>query len=439
MKRSRTTVYVLLAALALLGDASAAPPQVLRCEVAGTIDAGSAAYLESCVQEAERGYAALLLRLDTPGGALESTRHIARAFLNAHVPVLVWVGPSGARAGSAGVFVTYASHLAAMAPGTNIGAAHPVAGPTGADPDEAGGKAMGAKVVNDAVAFAQALAQARGRNAEWAEQAVRESASVTAERAVELKVVELVAGTEAAFLEAANGRTVRLPDGEVTLQTVNARLVQYDPTPGQRLLHWLANPALAYLLFVIGGLGLAIELSNPGLFVPGIVGLVCMVLAMIAFSALPVQLGAVALLVIGIGMIVAELFVGNGLLAVGGAILMGVGGVLLIDRFDADWFVEPSFAVPVRLVLPSVLLFGGAAALVMVRAARTRVLPQRGGDLGLIGEAGRALTEVGPASGEVFVHGERWQARSAQPVRAGAPIKVKGITGLVLEIEEGQA
>lgn len=438
IRRRRVRLVPLLLLITAFGAANAQQQGgVLHCEVTGTIDAGSGAYLQACVDQAAIGnYQALLVRLDTPGGALESTREIARAFLNASVPVLVWVGPSGARAGSAGVFITMASHLAAMAPGTNIGAAHPVSGPTGADPEQAGGKVMGEKVLNDTVAFARSIAEQRGRNADWAEEAVRESSSVTAERAVSLRVVELIAASESEFLERATGREVTIAGQTVTLQTAGAHVVRFEPTFGQRLLHWLANPALAYILFIIGSLGLAIEISNPGLIAPGLIGLVCMVLAMIAFSALPIQLGAVVLLVLGLGMIAAELFVTSGLLGAGGALLLALGGVLLVDRFDADWFVDPSFELPLRLVLPTALAFGGIAVYVVVRAGKSRKLPQRGGDVGLIGEQGRALSDVGPESGEIFVHGERWQARSRAPVEAGRRVVVRGIEGLVLEVEE---
>ncbi|WP_373049349.1 NfeD family protein [Vulgatibacter sp.] len=424
------------------GDASGELPErrrpaVGRCTLTGTVDAGSAAYLQDCVVDAEvAGYDALLVRIDTPGGALESTRAIVRSFLGAEVPVLVWVGPSGARAGSAGVFVTLAANAAGMAPGTNIGAAHPVVGPTGQDPEEAGGKAMGEKVLNDTIAFVESIAQQRGRNVEWAVKAVRESASVPAERAVELNVVDVVAPTEEAFLAAVDGRTVELPSGEVVLRTANARIVELEPSLGQRLVHWLANPSIAYLLFVLGGLGLAIELSNPGMIVPGLLGAICIILALVAFSALPVQAGAIALMLVGIGLIVAELFVASGLLGVGGMVLLVLGGVLLVDDVDFEWFVEPSFGISLGFLIPTVVVLGAGAVYLLVRAAEARTIPQLGGDVGLLGERGRALSAIGPGGGEVFVHGERWRAISVRPIAAGAPVAVRNVDGLTLTVEE---
>ncbi|MFZ5471729.1 MAG: NfeD family protein [Myxococcota bacterium] len=418
------------AALLLAGLAGAQGgrgSKVARCELTGTVDAGTAAYLKDCVETAERErYQALLVRLDTPGGALESTRDIARAFLGAQVPVVVWVGPSGARAGSAGVFITLAAHVAVMAEGTNIGAAHPVAGPTGADP-EATGEEMGRKVVNDAVAFVRAIAEQRGRNADWAEKAVRESASVPAQQAVKLRVVDFIASSEPELLERLTARS---------LITADAELMELRPTFRQKLVHSLANPALAYILFLVGGLGLAIELSNPGMIAPGVIGLVCLVLALIAFSALPIRAGAVVLMVLGLLLIVGELFVTSGLLGLGGALLLVLGGLLFVDRFNTDWFVEPSFQLPLRLVVPTAVMVGGLATLVMVKIARSRRLQQQGADLGLINEQGRALDEVGPGGGEVFVHGERWRAKSSARIPQGGRVVVRRVEGLTLFVEE---
>lgn len=435
-------VGLLLLSFVCLSTARAEPasdhgrPIVGRCHLTDTVDPGSASYLVDCVQTAEaEGWNALLIHVDTPGGSLDSTREIVRAFLASKVPVLVWVGPAGARAGSAGVFVTLASHFAGMAPGTNIGAAHPVMGPTGEDPEKAGSH-MAEKVVNDTAAFVESIATQRKRNAEWAVSAVRDSASITAEKAVELKVVEVLAPTERAFLDAANGRTFDLPEGPVTLATAGAELVDLEPTAKQRLIHWLANPSLAYLLFVVGGLGLAIELSHPGMIVPGVVGVICLILAMMAFSALPIQTGAIVLSLIGIGLIVAELFVASGLLGAAGVALLILGGVLLVDRFDTEWFVEPSFHMALWILLPAAIALGGTAVYVMLRAAQARREPQRGGDLGLIGTRGRALTEVGPRGGNVFVHGERWNAIASHSIPAGSPVVVRSLDGLTLHVDE---
>jgi membrane-bound serine protease (ClpP class) len=410
---------------------------VSRCVLEGMVDAGSGAYLVECVQRAEEaGHAALLVRMDTPGGSLEATRDIVRAFLGARVPVLVWVGPSGARAGSAGVFLTLASHRAAMAPGTNIGAASPVMGPTGQDPKEAGGETMARKIENDTVAFAEGIALQRGRNAQWAAQAVREAASIPASRAVELNVVELQAPTEAAFLEQVHGQRVELPGGPATLSTRGAQLVDLRPGLSQRVLHALAQPAVVYLLFLLATLGIVVELSHPGGVVPGLVGVISLVLALVASSALPVRAGALALMVLGAALLIAELFLTSGVLGGVGALLLILGGVFLINRFEPGWFVDPSIRLPLRLVLPTALFFAGAAIYVAFRGAETRRLPQRTGEAGLVGETGTALDTVGREGGEVFVHGERWRALSPHPLPRGARVVVRRVEGLTLYVDE---
>ena len=202
------------------------------------------------------------------------------------------------------------------------------------------------------------------------------------------------------------------------------------------MLHWLANPSLAYLLFLVGILGIAMELSNPGLIVPGVVGVICFLLALVAMSALPIQTGAVALLVVGVGLIVAEFFVTSGLLAVAGIILLGLGGILLVDRFDPGWFVEPSYRVPLRVLLPTTAVLGGMAAFVVWRAAQGRKRPQLAGDLGMIGEPGRALSPVDREGGQVFVHGEIWAAQAEKPIPANAHVRVVQVEGLTLHVEE---
>jgi membrane-bound serine protease (ClpP class) len=443
-RRERGRALVLLLGVVLVGSLvlaePPAPPAIIsRCTLEGMVDAGSGAYLSECVQRAEKaGHAALLVRIDTPGGSLESTRDIVRAFLASRVPVLVWVGPSGARAGSAGVFITLASHLAAMAPGTNIGAAHPVVGLSGQDPEEAGGKEMARKLENDTVAFAESIARQRGRNAEWAATAVRESASIPAERAVELHVVERVASTEEQFLAWADGRAVETVDGKETLSTREAQVVDLEPSASQRVVHSLAHPAVVYLLFLVATLGIMVELTHPGVIAPGVIGLVALVLALLASSALPVRTGAVALLLLGAGLLIAELFVTSGLLGVSGAVLLLLGGVLLVDRFDPDWFVEPSarVSVPLRLVLPATLVVAGFAAFIAWRGAQARRLPQLAGDLGLLGERGTALSPVSSEGGEVFVHGERWRALCSSPLPTGAQVVVRRVEGLTLYVDE---
>ncbi|WP_342382156.1 nodulation protein NfeD [Myxococcus stipitatus] len=429
-------VLGLLAATAPTRAASG-EPSVARCELEGVVDTGSGAYLADCVRRAEQGgYSALLIRLDTPGGSLEATRTIVRAFLGSTVPVLVWVGPSGARAGSAGVFITLASNLAAMAPGTDLGAAHPVIG-TGADPETVGGSQFARKVENDAVAFAESIAHQRGRNAAWAASAVRDSTAASAEAALASRVVDHLAPSEAEFLTWADGRSVEVAGGDsVRLSTRDARLVELAPGLSQRLVHALAHPALVYLLFLMAALGLVIELSHPGGIAPGIMGAVALVLALIASSVLPVRTGALVLLLLGAMFIAAELFVTSGLLGLAGVVLLGLGGLFLVDELNPNWFVDRSFRVSWAWLIPTTVVVAGAAAYVAWRSAQTRRLPQRGGDAGLVGEEGTTLAPVTPESGEVFVHGERWRATSPSNIRRGAHVVVRRVEGLTLFVDE---
>jgi membrane-bound serine protease (ClpP class) len=438
----RSAVVLLALGVFLLGQAdgraeSSSPPVVSRCVLDGMVDAGSSAYLVDCVRRAqEAGHHALLIRLDTPGGELESTRDIVRAFLGSQVPVLVWVGPSGARAGSAGVFITLASHLASMAPGTNIGAAHPVVGLSGQDPEQAGGKEMARKIENDAVAFVEAIARQRGRNVEWAISAVRQSESVPAEKALALHVIEHVAPTQEAFLEWANGRSVTVADTPITLRTAQAQLVDLEPSFSQRVLHVLAQPAVVSLLFMLAGLGIALEVTHPGLFAPGLIGVVCLVLALLASAALPVRTGAIVLLLLGVSLLVAELFVTSGLLGAAGLLLLVLGGVFLVDRFDAGWFVDKPLHLSLSTVLPTALFVAGASVFLAFRAAQARRMPQQAGDAGLVGEQGHVLETVSPSGGAVFVHGERWAAVSSLPIPSGAHVVVRRVEGLTLFVDE---
>jgi membrane-bound serine protease (ClpP class) len=431
-------LVALLLLAGLLSPAHAATSSVVaRCELEGVVDVGSGAYLADCVKRAEAlGATALLVRLDTPGGSLEATRSVVRAFLGSRVPVLVWVGPSGAHSGSAGVFIALASNVAAMAPGTNIGAAHPVS-PSGGDVEDSGGAQLARKIENDTVAFAEGIARQRGRNPEWAASAVRDSASVPADQAVTLRVVESVAPTEATFLASVDGQRVEVAGGEtVTLSTRDARVETLEPGLSQRVVHALAQPSIVYLLFLVAALGLVVELSHPGAVAPGLIGGVALVLALMASATLPVRTGALVLMLVGVGLIIAELFVTSGLLGAAGVGLMLLGGVLLVDRFEPGWFVEPSFRLSWGVMLPTALVLAGAAAFIAYRSAQTRRLPQRGGDAGLVGEAGTALGPVTPSGGEVFVHGERWRAVSFTPIREGARVVVRAVEGLTLTVAE---
>ncbi|MDQ3266446.1 MAG: ATP-dependent Clp protease proteolytic subunit [Myxococcota bacterium] len=426
----RRAPWLLLIATGMAGGQPPAPSDsvVYRCQINGTVDEGIANYLLDCLERAESAQSPLLIQVDTPGGSLEATRKIVRAFLGAEVPVLAWVGPAGARAASAGLLVVMAAHHASMAPATHLGAATPVSAGGWQTP----GGAMERKVLNDTVAFARMIAEQRGRNVEWAERAVTEAATATAEEASRLGVVDSLSTTEEALLTSLAGQQV----AKATLPT-NPTVETLQPSVSQRLMHLLSSPALAYLLVLIGGLGLAIELSHPGLIIPGAIGMASLVLAMMAFSALPVAAGAVILLVLAVGLIVAELFVASGLLGGAGALLAALAGVLLIDRVDPEWFVEPGFGLPLRLVIPTAAVTALAALLLARRVRRSQRLPDRAGPAGMVGELGRTLEEIGPAHpGEVFVHGELWRGEADKPIPPGRRVAVRAVRGLTLKLEE---
>ncbi len=429
MMRSRA--FWLLLALAGMAVGQRPAPSggaVYRCQVIGTVDEGIASYLQDCVERAETAQRPLLVQVDTPGGSLEATRKIVRTFLGAEIPVLAWVGPGGARAASAGLLVVMAAHHASMAPATHLGAATPVSPLGGGNPPET----MERKVLNDTVAFARMIAEQRGRNVDWAERAVTEAATATAEEARRLGVVDSVSTTGEALLATLAGQRV----GNAVIPA-HPGIETLRPTASQRLMHALSNPALAFLLVLIGGIGLAMELSHPGLIVPGAIGMAALVLAMMAFSALPVAAGAVILLVLAVGLIVAELFVASGLLGGAGALLAALAGVLLIDRVDPEWFVEPGFGLPLRMVLPTAALTALAAVLLARRVRSSQRLPERVGPAGLIGEVGRTVEEIGPAHpGEVFVHGELWRGEAERPIPSGRRVAVRAVQGLTLKLEE---
>jgi membrane-bound serine protease (ClpP class) len=411
-------------------------PRVLALTVKGAITGGTAEFLEAALQKAKvEGHDAVAITLDTPGGMLDATREIVQALLASEAPVVVWVGPAGAHAGSAGVFLTLAADVAAMHPTSNIGAAHPVTG-GGKDVEEEAGKDMAKKVENDTAAFARSVAQANGRNAEWAEKAVRESVAVTAEEAVKLRVVDFTAPDMRAALEKADGRTVETPSGKRTFRGKDAVIEPYEKTIRQRVLSFLADPNVVALLFTIGSLGIAIEFYHPGLVVPGVVGLFCLLLAFLAMRVIPVNVGAVLLILAGVGLLVAEAYITvHGLAGLGGAVAIVLGTLFFIDKSSFDYQFAPGV-----FVLSPWIVWPTPAALVLVLAfmawkvTSSRRGPLKIGVAGLVGSAGETLSEVGPEGGEVFVHGEYWHGRSASPIPKGARVRVVAVEGLVVSV-----
>ncbi|HEX6949545.1 MAG TPA: nodulation protein NfeD [Nitrospira sp.] len=415
-------LFILLRAVQVV---SATDPFVTVATYDGVINPVSAEYLHDALATAEgNGAQALVIALNTPGGLDSSMRLIIKDITGATVPVIVYVSPSSGRAASAGVFITMAAHVAAMAPGTNIGAAHPV-NMGGGEMDHT----MKEKVENDSVAYIKSIAQQRGRNATWAEDAVRKSVSVTEREALKLNVIDLVADDLPALLKHVDGRQVHLPSGPAVLKTAGAGLREF---PMGLRLEWLkaiSDPNIAYLLMTIGTIGIIAELYSPGAILPGIVGAISLILAFYAFQSLPVNYAGMLLFLLGIVFFILEASVTSyGLLAIGGVISMLIGSLMLI-KSDAEFF-QISWAV----ILPVVTLASAFTLLVIgtgMNALRRRPATGREEMVGLVGIARTALAP----DGQLAVRGELWEAVSEQPVAAGSEVEVTAVDGLRLRVK----
>jgi membrane-bound serine protease (ClpP class) len=450
VRRALAGLALVLAAAGTLGAGevpgvrsgpAAGPPRVETVELKGPITGGTAEYLEAALRRArDERLDAVAITLDTPGGALDATREIVHTLLESEVPVVVWVGPAGAHAASAGAILTLAANIAAMHPASNIGAVHPVT-IGGKDVSAEAGKDMAEKVVNDTVAFVRSVCAERGRNADWAEKAVRESVSVTAEEAVKLRVVDLLAPDLRGALDRADGRSVKVAGGGTRLlRTKDAVLLPQEPTVRQRLLSFLADPNVVALLMLLGTLGIGIEFYHPGAIFPGAVGAFCLLLAFLAMRVIPVNVGAVILVLAGVALLVAEGYVtAHGLAGVGGAICILLGTAFFIDRGSPDYQFDPAtFRVSPWIVWPTPVVLAGVLGFMAWKVARSRKAPLRLGAPALVGIGGVALADVGPTAGEAFVHGEYWQARSAVPIPKGARVRVAAVDGLTLKVVAAQ-
>jgi membrane-bound serine protease (ClpP class) len=365
---------------------------------------------------------ALVIELNTPGGLDESMRLVTREMLNSQVPVIVYVAPSGSRAASAGVFITLSAHVAAMAPGTNIGAAHPVT--LGAQVDST----MMEKVENDAAAYIKSIASKRGKNIEWAEEAVRKSVSVTEYEALKLKVIDLVANNLRDLLDSCDQRKVSLPAGERTLNTKGVEVRRIEISARDRILEVITNPNIAYILYSLGMLGIFFELSNPGAIFPGIIGGICLILAFFAFQSLPINYAGLLLMVLALIFFILEVkIVSHGALTIGGIVAMLLGSLMLFE--SPEPYMRASVSVIIFVVLATAAFFVFAVGMGL-KAQRRKTTT---GEAGMVGEVGVARSPLKP-EGHVFVHGEIWKAEADEPIEQGEKVVVKEVEHLTLKV-----
>jgi membrane-bound serine protease (ClpP class) len=408
---------LLIAGVSVLGQSKgASTSHVDLITVDGTINPAVDDFIrESIGRSKANGARALIIQLDTPGGLLTSTRTIVKELLGAPVPVIVYVAPSGAGAGSAGVFITMAAHIAAMAPGTNIGAAHPVAG---------GGQevkgVMGEKIENFTASFSESIAQQRGRNAEWAIQAVRKSVSITEKEALKINVIDVVAKDIDDLIQQADGRKVDIDGRKHEMSLKGARIERHDMSLKQKVLNTIADPNIAYLLMMAGILGLYMEFSHPGVIFPGVAGAICLLLAFASLQLLPINYAGLGLIILGIALLVGEAFAPSfGVLGVGGIISLALGSFFLFDTDGSDLFVDRSIIFATVATLGSFVL---AVSYLVFRSQKAK--PTMGME-GLIGEIGEVRDKLSP-SGKIFVHGEYWNARADSEIDVGEKVEVVG-------------
>jgi membrane-bound serine protease (ClpP class) len=408
---------------------SGAPAQVLVISVNGVINPAASEFIEKSIEKAaEMKAEALIIQLDTPGGLDTSMRNIIKQIMGSHVPVIVYVAPTGARAASAGVFITMAAHIAAMAPGTNMGAAHPVA--IGEKLD----KVMSDKATNDSAAYIKSIATQRGRNAAWAEEAVRKSVSITETEALKNRVIDIVARDLDSLLKVVDGKNIKVADSEKLLRTSGAKIIREQMGLRHRILNIIGDPTVAYILMLLGFYGLFFELTNPGSVLPGIVGAISLVLAFYAFQTLPVNYAGLLLILIGIVLFLLEVkLTSYGALTAGGIVSITLGSVMLFDS------AVPFLRVSLAVILPAALVTALFFFITFRLAYKAHLRKPVTGKESLIGMQGITRTETGPSGGMVRVHGEIWSAWSEDLIAPDEKIIVEAVQGLKVKVTKAKS
>ncbi len=422
LARLCTLLSLPLATMAATPSWAARPVSVI--DIDGAITPITVRLLAAAIERAQaEGSQALVVQLNTPGGLERSMRSMVQSILNSEIPIIVYVAPTGARAASAGVFLTMAAHVAAMAPATNMGAAHPVA--VGGQMD----KDMLKKVENDAAAFARTLATERGRNAEWMEKAVRSSVSVTEREALKLKVIDLIADSLPDLLEKIDGRVVKTKRGAVTVETKGAPVKVIDIRFRDRFLALITDPNIAYILMMVGMLGIFFELSNPGVVLPGVIGGISLILAFFAFQSLPINWAGLLLILFGVALLIAEIKIAShGVLTIGGVVSMVLGSFMLYEAPEAG------FRVSWTVILPTVGASAGLVVWAVSAGLRAMMRPPTTGAAGMIGQQAVVRAALDP-EGQVQLDGELWRAVAEDaPVPAGETVRVTGVDGLTLRV-----
>lgn len=423
MKRILCAVLFIIISI-LPGEGLSDSEKIYQIRISGIINPPIAGFIRETIEDLEKkGAMCLVILLDTPGGLDTSMREIVKAIMESDVPVIVYVYPSGARAASAGAIILLSAHVAAMAPGTNAGAAHPVT--IGREKVD---KEMIQKVVKDAEAYAKSIAAKRKRNVDWASRAVRESASATAEEALRINVIDFVANDVADLMDKVHGKSVETRQGKKILSTKGKSPIELEMPFKFRFLSYISDPNVAYILMMIGLYGILFEIYNPGAIFPGVIGGICLILALYSFQALPISYAGLFLIILGVIFFILELkVVSHGLLAIAGIISIILGSIMLID------LPKSALSISWKSILAVTLITAGFFLFVLSYAVKAQFSKVKTGKEGLVGEEGVAKTDIAP-EGKVIIQGELWSARSDEPIKQGERVIVEKVEGLVLKI-----